>query len=214
MSTPNFGDLPVISVDAVVLRYHEGTLQVATIKRTEEPFKGQLTLPGALLRMEETPSQAATAAVAGKAGLPNATLAGTAFTPMASPDRDPRHRAVALPALLTVPQGTDSNLVVWVALGNIAYSTLGFDHEDIVTSVTQAAAARLFSEGVSLLPQLLGEQFTTADARKVAVQLSGKSVDSGNFNRQLRTVADKVEVTGHSRKGGTIWQMKSPELPA
>ena len=50
---------PALTADVIALRWHNQELQVLLIRRAQEPFMGQLALPGGFVDEHESPLEAA-----------------------------------------------------------------------------------------------------------------------------------------------------------
>ncbi|QWS33498.1 NUDIX domain-containing protein [Curtobacterium aetherium] len=189
-------DQPLIAVDVVLVSAAGAAvagrddaptgLRVATARRRYEPFAGREALPGVLLDGAELLADGARRALRTKTAVDAAAVRHLAQVgAFDGPDRDPRSTAISVAFLAvagsdTAGDGTTWHDVVGLPLG------LPFDHDRIIAAALDHARTRLWSD-VPLTRALLGERFTTPDAARLVVALTGTSPDPGNLNRALRT---------------------------
>jgi 8-oxo-dGTP diphosphatase len=128
---------PMVTVDILLLRIYEDTLQILLIERGCEPFKGKWALPGGYVGMEESPDSAAYQELKEETGLENIPLRQTGV--YGDPGRDPRGHtitivycgAIALRQTADPVAGTDARNVRWFPADHLP--ELAFDHEKIIT---------------------------------------------------------------------------------
>lgn len=187
-------DQPLIAVDVVLVAFDDtgdgvdpGGLRVATARRRYEPFVGREALPGVLLDGPELLADGARRALRTKTGTDAAAVRHLAqIGAFDGPERDPRSAAISI-AFLAVTAGTAAvaDAVRWHDAVGLPLG-LPFDHDRIITAALDHARTRLWSDG-PLTRALLGERFTTPDAARLVVALTGVAPDPGNLNRALRT---------------------------
>jgi 8-oxo-dGTP diphosphatase len=191
-------DQPLIAVDVVLVAFDgafddagEGTgpagLRVATARRRYEPFVGREALPGVLLDGPELLADGARRALRTKTGVDAAAVPHLAqIGAFDGPERDPRSAAISI-AFLAVTAGSTrvDDAVRWHDAADLPLG-LPFDHDRIIQAALDHARTRLWSDA-PLTRALLGERFTTPDAARLVVALTGVTPDAGNLNRALRT---------------------------
>jgi 8-oxo-dGTP diphosphatase len=185
-------DQPLIAVDVVLVAFDatgDGAvgLRVATARRRYEPFVGREALPGVLLDGPELLADGARRALRTKTGVDAAAVRHLAqIGAFDGPERDPRSAAISV-AFLAVAAGTTDtdDAVQWHDAAELPLG-LPFDHDRIIAAALEHARTRLWSDG-PLTRALLGERFTTPDAARLVVALTGVAPDPGNLNRALRT---------------------------
>ena len=127
---------PSLTADLVVFR---GT-EVLLVRRKNDPFKGQLALPGGFVNEGEEVIQAAARELFEETGIhPQHILKGPKlFGVFSKPGRDPRGWVVSVaywaevgPGVMPVA-GDDAAEAMWVEIHQA--SPLAFDHEKILAS--------------------------------------------------------------------------------
>lgn len=193
-------DQPLIAVDVVLVAFDgagavtgagdtagPGGLRVATARRRYEPFVGREALPGVLLDGPELLADGARRALRTKTGVDAAAVRHLAQVgAFDGPERDPRSAAISI-AFLAVTAGSTAvdDAVRWHDATDLPLG-LPFDHDRIIAAALDHARTRLWSD-TPLTRALLGERFTTPDAARLVVALTGVTPDAGNLNRALRT---------------------------
>jgi ADP-ribose pyrophosphatase YjhB (NUDIX family) len=151
--------------------------------RSAEPFKGHHALPGVLLLGGERLVEAGFRALRTKAGLDvDAVRDIRQFATFDSPTRDPRGHTLSVALVALVNDDAESKDIEWLNLGEA--KDLPFDHEAIIAAAVRFLSERLWDDS-NLVFAVLGQSFSTGLASKVTEQLSGSTVDRGNFNRRI-----------------------------
>ena len=134
----------VVAVDMVLFTVRaadaiEDAWQVLLLQRDNAAFTGKLSLPGVLVRAEETFDAAARRALRTKAGLDAADWYLEQIGTFGKPDRDTRGRVVSVghmalersDSMALVP-GSSVVRVAWVPVRRVAAEALAFDHADML----------------------------------------------------------------------------------
>lgn len=179
-------DQPLIAIDVVPMSFTTaGGLRVATARRAYAPYAGEQALPGVLLDGAEILADGARRALQTKTGLGQQAERHLAQVgAFDGPDRDPRSAAISIAFLAVIDPAADSD-ATWHDVGALPLG-LPFDHDRIVDSALERARVVLWSD-LPLTRALLGDPFTTADAARLRIALTGTTPDPGNLNRTLRT---------------------------
>jgi 8-oxo-dGTP diphosphatase len=85
---------PILVVDCVIFQLQQNQLHVLLIERTQEPFKGQWTLPGGYNPLDQTTMQAMYVAVLQNWLAPSGFWTGAAMYTFDTAAKDPRGQAV------------------------------------------------------------------------------------------------------------------------
>lgn len=199
-------------------------LKILLIKRGEEPFKGQYSLPGGFLRPTETIEEAALRELKEETGIKTATL--IPLKTYSAPNRDPRGWIIScafaalIPTIETYTDAeSDAESSFWVSIEmgtdeiNIANGEiiitienekaycdkLAFDHAQIIYD----AYLKLKDEVVNhdIIFDLLPEYFTIADLKIPYEMITGKKEAAANFRRKI---SKKIEETDMFDNGGAM----------
>ncbi len=197
-----------VTVDLVVFSLSSGVLEVLLVERGEEPYQGQLALPGGFVRPDENLDQAAARELYEETAVRRSVPELRQLGAYGSVDRDPRMRVItvaywAIARDLEEPAaGSDAAQVHLLhAHQAIAHGVgLAFDHRDILRD----AVAELQSavETTSLAVQLCRDEFSIADLRAVYEAIWLTSLDPANFTRKVLGLPGLMEPTGQRRTGG------------
>jgi 8-oxo-dGTP diphosphatase len=199
-----------VAVDLVVLTIRDDALRVLTVRRGEEPFLGELALPGGFVRPDEDLENAARRELEEETGLSRDDVHVEQLASYGAPDRDPRMRVVSVaylglaPDLPTPRAGSDADAAEWSAVAGLIGpgSRLAFDHKDILCDGLERARAKL--EYSSLGTAFCQPEFTVAELRRVYELVWGTPLDARNFHRKATKTEGFLEPTGGTtnRDGG------------
>lgn len=186
----------IVTVDVVLLTLKDERLQVALMKRSQDPFKAALALPGGYVHAEEDADVAAAAyrVLRDKMKLrpPYLEQLGS----FSGARRDPRGWSISVChlALVTPDAVADSH---WFPADKLP--RLAFDHASLVA----AAVTRVRNKSsYSALPgYLLPETFTLSELQTIYSQILGELLEKSSFRRKLRDLDFLEEIPG-AFKGG------------
>ena len=151
---------PMVTVDAAMLRVHEGDLQVLLIKRKAAPWKGRWALPGGFIQMKESLEESVIREVAEETGITIPPPCGARepfliqLGAYGDPKRDPRGRVITVTFVGIFPPGgrdcearagDDAADARWMPLEDVPEKLAG-DHGVILSD----ALERLAAEGQKL----------------------------------------------------------------
>lgn len=184
-----------VTVDLVVLAVRpEGDrggrlrLEVVLIERGEEPFAGQLALPGGFVQVDEDVEAAAYRELEEEAGLGVGDIRLEQLGAYGAPDRDPRMRTVSVAWLAfgrvdRAPQGgSDALSAQWVPVDQVP-GDLAFDHGQVLYDAVTQARARV--QDVRVAASFLPERFTVSQLRRVYEAVWSTELDQPNFQRRV-----------------------------
>lgn len=207
-----------VTADLVILTIADDQLCALTVTRGEEPFLGELALPGGFVRPDESIEQAARRELVEETGLdPSGSIHLEQLGTYGTPDRDPRMRVVTVAHLALTPHledpaaGTDAADAsierVDDLIGDSASRTLAFDHAIILRDGVERARAKL--EYTTLAITLLPPTFTIGELRQVYETVWGTEIDPRNFHRKVQGSAGFIEPIGETttRGGGRPAQL-------
>ena len=144
----------VVAVDVVLFTIREAlaiedTWQVLLVQRDDAAFAGRWSLPGVLVRAEETFADAARRALQTKAGLDASDWYLDQLGTFGTPDRDTRGRVVSV-AHVALERSDEMELVpggsvvqvAWVPVRRLT-ETLAFDHAEMLRIAINRTQAKL-----------------------------------------------------------------------
>lgn len=198
-----------LTVDLVILTVRDALLQVLLVERGNEPYAGELALPGGFMREGEPLETAARRELAEETNLDSTRLHLEQLSTYADPERDPRGRIVTVAYLAIAPDlplpvpGTDAKDATWQAVEPVLADRgpRAFDHHMILKEGVELARRRL--EYTTLATAFCAPEFTIADLRRVYEVVWGVTLDPGNFSRKVTTTAGFIQPTGGKRASET-----------
>ncbi len=193
---------PALAADLVVFGYAGGALSVLLLKRSEVPFKGGWSLPGAFVQLEETMEQTGLRVLQTKLGMSGIFL--EQLYTFDKPRRDPRGRVVSVayyalvnPENFSRSAGTLSEDARWVPLEKLP--KLAFDHNAIFEAALDRLRSKIIYNPVGF--ELLNERFTMSELHALYECILDAPIDRRNFSKKVQG-AGLVTPTGEKRTGG------------
>ncbi len=187
-----------VAVLVVIFTVSAGGLQVLLIRRSAEPFKDALSLPGGLLNPGESLQDAAVRKLDDETGLTDVFLEQLyTFS-----DLDGRGAvAVAYFALVDVSATHLARrrewLPGWFPVQNLP--DLAFHNEDVIDYALQRLRAKLDYSNVAY--SLLPEEFSLSQLQRTYEAIAGRPLDKRNFRKRILSL-DIVEPTGRVASEG------------
>lgn len=198
---------PSTAVDNVIYTVFGGELHVLIVKRSNHPFKGQWSLVGGFVDLDNDIDLEATA----KRKLEEKTDVKTPyleqFQTIGGKDRDPRGWSVTtvyfalLPCEdITLHAGAGAEDIKWekVTDGEII-EALAFDHARILEECTQRLKSKVLY--TSLPVHLMPDEFTLNELQKVYEAILGSTMDVKSFRRRI-LAAEILQETGKTKQTG------------
>jgi 8-oxo-dGTP diphosphatase len=194
---------PILTVDIVILTLVEGRLQVALMKRGDQPFAGRAVLPGGYVhgdpaagKVDKSTTHAALRILKQKLGFMPRHLEQV-YTE-SGPSRDPRgwsasviYLALHEPAALD-PLVRSGTLALHELHPLPKLPPLAFDHRQLIdTALTRLKAKATYS---TILAHLLPPVFRLSDLRQAYELVCCTSENKANFRRKM-LAADALVAT-------------------
>lgn len=199
---PKQFDIPLLSVDSVLLTYHDNALKVLLVKRANHPDRGQWGLPGGFVDMDQDTSLEDTVnrKLAEKTGVKPPYI--EQLSSVGNNSRDKRGWSVTVCyGALIAHQMCEANInsvsdAQWVSIDGLDAMEIAFDHRHLIN----IARERLKQKALySLIPAYaLPETFTLTELQQIHEVLIGKSIQKKSFRRRI-TQADLLVDTGEKR---------------
>lgn len=193
-----------LTADLVILTIRDGELCVLVVERGNEPFAGELALPGGFLRGDESLDQTAARELSEETGVDAASLHLQQVGVYSAPDRDPRTPRVVTCAYLAIAPdlplptaGSDARSAQWLPVAEVRRLGLAFDHDEILRDAVELARDQL--QFRTIATAFCGEEFTIGELRAVYEAVWGVELDKPNFHRKVTDAAGFVVPTGGKR---------------
>jgi 8-oxo-dGTP diphosphatase len=165
--------------------------QVLLVQRADTAFAGRWSLPGVLLRADETFDAAARRALRDKARLDARAWYLEQLSTFGAPNRDSRGRVVSVTHLalvrtdeLTLTPAADVLRAAWFPVAALPWGDLAFDHGDMLRVAIDRVRGKLRYSWVAF--QLLPETFTIPELRAVYAAILDPSLtrlNTSNFKK-------------------------------
>lgn len=212
-----YGKYPkqLVAVDNVIFGYDEGTLQVLLYPRSFEPAKGNWSLLGGFLQTEESSDQAASRIVQLTTGISNLFMEQVQVFTKPNREEDTRVLSIVYYSLIRLAKYDERLLrphgAEWFPLD--ALPPLIFDHQEMITQallkLRQKASARLVGS------ELLDEEFTIAQLRRLYEALYNREFDRGNFRKKVLSLGVLVRLDKknfeESKRGAYLYRYEEEE---
>lgn len=192
---------PSLTVDVALVTADQHGLRAVLLRRREHPHRGQWSLPGGFVQMDESLDAAADRVLRSKVGISGIFL--EQLYTFGAPNRDPRTRVVTVayyalvdPAKLPVPTGDSPALgvlqVPWrgeqggpVEAFDVRGKSLplAFDHAEILGLVVQRLRGKLDYAPIGF--ELLPRKFTLRQLQLIHETILGRSLNKDSFRRRM-----------------------------
>jgi 8-oxo-dGTP diphosphatase len=210
---------PSVTVDCVVFGFDPDkgpeALRVLLIRRKDNPFKGQLALPGGFVQVSDVRGQGESLEKAARRELEEETGVKLAYLEQlytfGDPGRDPRGRVISVAYVALVRSsnykataGSDASEADWYNvsdLNDVGEKKLAFDHALILRTALSRlqGKVRYAPIGFNLLPPT----FTLAQLRHLYETLLGRPLDGPNFRKKVLATGVITGPTGTVRRRGS-----------
>ena len=183
-----------VSVDCIIFGFEENKLKVLVGKRKMDPGRGEWSLYGGFVRIDESVDDAANRTLFELTGMRNIYMRQVGA--FGSVDRDPGERviSVAYYALINVKdydrQLLQEHGVEWVNIEEMP--PLYSDHREMVNKARKMMKEIIKTEpvGFRLLPNL----FTLTQLQRLYEAVNGEELDKRNFRKRIKEM-DFIEKT-------------------
>jgi 8-oxo-dGTP diphosphatase len=178
-------------------------LQVLLVKRARDPFCGQWSLPGGIVRPTESLEQSAARHLTEKTALHPAYL--EQLFSFGQPERDPRRRTVSIAYFALVrtdnqriSAGRNTSEARWFPADALP-QPLAFDHPHILNYALWRLRNKIKYANIAF--QFLPPSFTLSQLRAVYELITGKKEDPANFKRKVDASGTIIETAARLEGG-------------
>lgn len=202
----------LVSVDCVVFGYQQEQLKVLLFERDIEPSKGELSLVGGWVDVNESVEQSAVNVLKRITGFSDIFLEQVAV--FSEPERDSGGRVISVVfyALINIERHNQTLIeeygARWYPVQNIP--PLVFDHNKMVLSALSKLQQKASYDIVG--QDLLGEMFTLTQLRNLYNSIFQRAFDPGNFRKKILSlhVLERLNIkdTSESKKGAFYYRFK------
>lgn len=216
-------DKPSVTVDIVSIGYNkvEDQLKVLLIQRRGNPYRNSWALPGGFVERNESTNDSVRRETKEETGLTIGRKNVEQLHTFSSPNRDPRGWVITVSYIAFLGQvplqaGDDTQDARWFnmeRIGNnifltsddisieidlktgdsLGKDTLAFDHNQIICKAFNRVANKMDHD--PLILQVLGDEFTITEARKVFAKFMGidyRTMDHSNFKKAMLQFFDEI----------------------
>jgi len=183
-----------VSVDCIIFGFEENKLKILIGKRQMDPGRGEWSLYGGFVRIDESVDDAANRTLFELTGMRNIYMRQVGA--FGSVDRDPGERVVSVAyyALINVKdydrQLLQEHGVEWVNIEEMP--PLYSDHREMVNK-----ARKMMKESIKIEPvgfRLLPNLFTLTQLQRLYEAVNGEELDKRNFRKRIKEM-DFIEKT-------------------
>jgi len=175
-----------LSVDCIILGYHENALKLLVVKRGTEPHLGKVALPGDLVYPTEDMDAAANRVLKDLTGLENVFM--TQSKAYGQVDRHPIGRVITVGyySLISVDRyqplaSSWADNVFWVDIHDLP--ELAFDHKVIVEDAIENLRERIKLHPIGF--ELLPKKFTLGEMQALYEAILNVKFDKANFRKKI-----------------------------
>src|ERR671935_1495197 len=209
----------VVAVDVVLFTLRptarlEDAWQVLLVRRDEPAFAGKWSLPGVLVRAQETFDAAARRALHTRAGLDARDWYLEQLGTFGNPQRDSRGRVVSVAHValvrsddLALARGSGIRSIDWVPVRRVPPEGLAFDHADMLRVAINRVQAKLRYSWVAF--QLMPAAFTLSELRAAYAAILDPSLlrlNTSNFKKAFSALfaSDTLVPVGQRASVGKV----------
>lgn len=176
----------VLATDIAILTVGESELKILVTTARSKAFFGKPTLPGGLVGIDETSSQAAKR-------IAEQVLTSTNFYreqlyTFDGLTRDPLGRVVSVAYLMLIPWNVAKTAIkssaTWESLGSLP--KLAYDHNQIAIAAQERLVGKMTYTNIVFA--LMPKEFTLTELQSVYENILGRGIDKRNFRKKIRTL--------------------------
>lgn len=206
-----------ITVDLAIFTVNKNKLKVMLVKRAEQPFLAEWSLPGGFLKKGESLDDAAQRVLNEKVGVKNVYM--EQLYTFGDPKRDPRTRVITIAYIALIPwenldqpESKKVTDLTWFSVD--APAKLAFDHKNILNYAVKRLRAK--ASYSNIVYGLMPEQFRLSELQSMYEIIINDKLDKRNFRKQMLATGlleetGKKDITGAHRPA-MLYQFKKMEI--
>jgi len=208
---------PGVTVDLVLFTVNENRLKVMLVKRAEEPFRNDWSLPGGFIKVGESLDSAVQRVLIEKTGVSDVYM--EQLYTFGQPERDPRSRVITVAYIALIPwqslpqPGSDKVTgLTWLPVDHLP--NLAFDHKLIVSyAVTRLRAKVSYS---NIVQGLMPRHFRLSELQSMYECIINDKLDKRNFRKRMLATGllketGKKDIAGAHRPA-MLYRFKTKEI--
>jgi 8-oxo-dGTP diphosphatase len=172
---------PSLTVDPLVFCFHEQQLKVLLYRRSEEPFQGELAIPGGFSFADETTIQALKRALENKTPLKLGKLSYIEQMHFFDDNVDPRGHAVSLTYLCLIRPNDVPDTAYLTSAHQLP--KLAFAHNKIVERGLEELKRLLLT--TTIASSVLDREFSLNDLHRLYQAALNQQLDNRNFRSKF-----------------------------
>ncbi|MCR5214202.1 MAG: NUDIX hydrolase [Eubacterium sp.] len=207
-----------VAVDLLVFTIENDRLKLLMIKRSENPFKNTIALPGVFVGIKETLDAAAKRGIKEETGLKNIYF--EQLYTFGEVKRDPRMRIISVAYMALVPiekldykagERTISAELVDVEELLASNKKIAFDHREIIKYARWRLKNKV--EYTDIAFHLVEEEFTLPRLQKVYEILLGKELYKANFRKKIAPMIEETDyiTVGDAHRPSRFYRKKQAD---
>ena len=208
---------PGVTVDLVLFTVNENHLKVMLVKRAEEPFRNDWSLPGGFIKVGESLDDAAQRVLIEKTAVSDVYM--EQLYTFGEPKRDPRSRVITVAYIALIPWQSlpqpESDKVTdltWLPVDHLP--KLAFDHKEIVNYAVKRLRAKVSYSNI--VYGLMPKQFRLSELQSMYECIINDKLDKRNFRKRMLATGllketGKKDIAGAHRPA-MLYQFKTTEI--
>jgi 8-oxo-dGTP diphosphatase len=193
---------PAVTVDLVLFTVSNHVLKVMLVRRADEPFAGDWSIPGGFLKAGESLEAAALRVLQEKTGVEHVYL--EQLYTFGDPGRDPRGRVITVTYIALIPwqhlnQPASERVtgLTWAPADRLP--RLAFDHAKIIRYAVQRLRAKAGYSNI--VYGLMPERFRLSELQKMYEIILNEELDKRNFRKRMLATG-LLQSTGRKEASG------------
>ena len=208
---------PGVTVHLVLFTVNENHLKVMLVKRAEEPFRNDWSLPGGFIKVGESLDDAAQRVLIEKTAVSDVYM--EQLYTFGEPKRDPRSRVITVAYIALIPWQSlpqpESDKVTdltWLPVDHLP--KLAFDHKEIVNYAVKRLRAKVSYSNI--VYGLMPKQFRLSELQSMYECIINDKLDKRNFRKRMLATGllketGKKDIAGAHRPA-MLYQFKTKEI--